>query len=145
MDLVIGSAWITWLVPVQSTFLQWPHANICSDGNAGAHPRGYGTFTRILVRYVREQQALTLAEAIHKMTGLTAKHLGIQDRGIIAPGKVADLVLFDPNTVLDHATIQQPQALSTGIESVWVNGEIVYQNQQSTGKRPGTLLKRTHE
>lgn len=128
-----------------TTFLQWPHANICSDGNAGAHPRGYGSFTRILGRYVREQQALTLAEAIHKMTGLTARHLGIQDRGIIAPGKVADLVLFDPNTVLDHATIQQPQALSTGIESVWVNGEIVYQNQQSTGKRPGTLLKRTHE
>jgi len=86
-----------------------------------------------------------LAEAIHKMTGLTAKHLGIQDRGLIAPGKIADLVLFDPKTVLDHATIAKPQALSTGIQRVWVNGEIVYQNQQSTGKRPGTLIKRTHE
>jgi len=128
-----------------TTFLQWPHANICSDGNAGAHPRGYGTFTRILGRYVHEAQALTLAEAIHKMTGLTAKHLGIQDRGLIAPGKIADLVLFDPKTVLDHATIAEPQALSTGIQRVWVNGEIVYQNQQSTGKRPGTLIKRTHE
>ncbi len=126
-------------------FLQWEHTNICSDGNAGAHPRGYGAFTRVLGRYVREQKAMPLADAIHKMTGLTAAHLGLKNRGIIAPGYYADLVLFDPEQVNDQATIANPQAISTGIQTVWVNGEAVYMKQKATGKRPGRLIKRNDE
>jgi len=123
-------------------FMKWNQANICSDGAAGGHPRGYGAFTRVLGKYVREQQLLTLSEAIHKMTGLTAQHLGLKQRGKIAIGYFADLVLFDPATVNDHATIENGKALSTGINQVWVNGKIVYQQQQATGELSGTLIKR---
>jgi N-acyl-D-aspartate/D-glutamate deacylase len=123
-------------------FIAWPHSVICSDGNAGAHPRGYGSFTRILGRYVREEKLLTLEQAIHKMTGLTAAHLGISKRGIVKPGYYADLVLFDPKTVLDHATIENSKALSSGVEMVWVNGKMIYQKGRSTGEKPGMLLKR---
>lgn len=128
-----------------ATFMNWPHTNICSDGNAGAHPRGYGSFTRILGRYVREQKVLSLEQAVYKMTGLTASHLGIKDRGIIAPGKIADLVLFNPDTVIDRATIKNSQAISEGIEGVWVNGEKVFSENKATGKRSGSLIKRNHE
>ncbi len=123
-------------------FMKWNQANICSDGAAGGHPRGYGAFTRVLGKYVREQQLLTLSEAIHKMTGLTAQHLGLKQRGKIAIGYFADLVLFNPATVNDHATIENGKALSTGINQVWVNGKIVYQQQQATGEFSGTLIKR---
>ena len=123
-------------------FMQWEHANICSDGNAGAHPRGFGSFTRVLGRYVREQKMMPLETAIYKMTGLTAKHLGIKDRGIIAPGKQADLVLLNPDTVIDRAIIGDSRATSLGIEGVWVNGSLVYTQQKSTGKRSGQFIKR---
>ncbi len=123
-------------------FLAWPHTNICSDGSTGGHPRGYGAFTRVLARYVREQKLLTLEQAIHKMTGLTAEHVGLKYRGLIAPGHYADLVLFNPDTVQDNAVIGNNRALSTGIEAVWVNGEIVYRNGKAEGRLPGRLLKR---
>jgi N-acyl-D-aspartate/D-glutamate deacylase len=123
-------------------FMQWEHSNICSDGNAGAHPRGFGSFTRVLGRYVREQKIMPWETAIYKMTGLTAKHLGIKDRGIIAPGKKADLVLINPNTVIDRAVIGDSRAISVGIEGVWVNGSLVYSQSKSTGKRSGQLIKR---
>ena len=123
-------------------FIQWEHANICSDGAAGGHPRGYGAFTRVLGKYVREQQLLSLTEAIHKMTGLTAQQLGIKKGGKIAVGYFADLVLLDPSTVNDLATIENGKALSTGIEQVWVNGKMVYKMQKATGELPGSLIKR---
>jgi N-acyl-D-amino-acid deacylase len=123
-------------------FLTWGQTNICSDGFAGGHPRGFGAFTRVLGKYVREQKIMTLENAIYKMTGLTAEHLGIKNRGIITPNYFADLVLFNPDTVQDKATIQNPSALSEGIEMVWVNGEMVYQNQKATGKFSGRFLKR---
>ncbi len=125
-----------------ASFIAWPHANICSDGNAGGHPRGYGTFTRILGKYVREDQLIPLETAIYKMTGLSAKHLGIKDRGVIAVGNYADLVLFNPSTVIDNANIQNSRALSTGIEMVWINGQLTYKNQKATGNYPGVLIKR---
>ncbi len=128
-----------------SDFIAWKHSNICSDGNAGAHPRGYGSFTRVLGKYVREERVISLENAIFKMTGLTAQHLGIQDRGTIQVGKMADLVLFDPKTVQDHASIGNSHALSDGIEMVWVNGKIVYHQKKSTAERSGTLIKRTNE
>ncbi len=125
-----------------SNFLNWPQTNICSDGSSSGHPRGHGTFTRVLSKYVLEQKLMSLETAIYKMTGLTAEHLGIKDRGIIAPGNYADLVLFDPNTVKDNADIKNGKALSSGIEKVWINGEIILENNKPTGKYPGVLIKR---
>jgi N-acyl-D-aspartate/D-glutamate deacylase len=124
------------------SFLAWSHTNICSDGSTEGHPRGYGAFTRVLARYVRDKKLLTLESAIHKMTGLTAENLGIADRGIIAPGNYADLVLLNPATVQDNAVIGNNKALSTGIEAVWVNGQLVFKNQKPTGKYSGVFIKR---
>jgi len=123
--------------------LQWPFANIGSDGElAGRHPRGYGTFPRVLGRYVREQRLLPLEEAIRRMTSLAARNVGLVGRGVIAAGAAADLVLFDPELVADRATIESPQALAAGIRSVWVNGELVYEEGRPTGRRPGRALRR---
>ncbi|WP_198683755.1 N-acyl-D-amino-acid deacylase family protein [Peristeroidobacter agariperforans] len=121
--------------------MAWEHANICSDGVSIGHPRGHGTFPRVLGHYVREKKVMTLERGVYKMTGLAAKHLGITDRGIIAEGNSADLVLFDPTTVIDRATMQNPTALSAGIEKVWVNGKLVYQDRRTTGVRPGQIVR----
>lgn len=123
-------------------FLNWPHTNICSDGSSRGHPRGHGSYPRVLGRYVREQKRMPLETAIHKMTALAAEHIGITDRGMITNGYWADLVLFDPATVIDHANVSNGTALSAGIEMVWVNGELIYQAQKPTGKYPGVLIKR---
>jgi len=122
--------------------LRWPHTNISSDGGLrDRHPRGAGSYPRVLGRYVRERGVLDLAEAIHKMTGLAAANVGILDRGLIRPGMAADLVLFDPETVLDRATPEDPLALSVGIEAVWVNGELVWEGTSPSGARPGRVLR----
>ncbi len=123
-----------------TTFLNWPHTNICSDGFDGGHPRGYATFTRILGHYVREKHVLGLEQAVHRMTGLTAAHLGIIDRGLLRPGMAADLVLFDPDTVADRASLTASKALSAGITRVWVNGVPVYEGQRTLGVHPGRFL-----
>jgi N-acyl-D-amino-acid deacylase len=123
--------------------LRWPETNICSDGELdGPHPRGFGSFTRVLGRYVREQHVLTLEEAVRKMTSLSAANVGITDRGIIRPGAWADLVLFDSTIVAERATIVEPHATSVGIRTVWVNGEPVYDNGKPTGRFPGRALRR---
>lgn len=124
------------------TCLKWPHSNICTDGTNGGHPRSYGSYTRVLGRYVRELKIMPLEEAVYKMTGLAAKQVGIKNRGLIRPGYFADLVLFDPEAVRDLATIQHPQALSKGILKVWVNGVEVYTSSKGTGKFPGKLILR---
>jgi N-acyl-D-amino-acid deacylase len=123
-------------------FLKWPHANICSDGANGGHPRGYGSYTRILHRYVATQKNLSWENAIHKMTALAAEHTGIKNRGIIAPGYFADLVLIDPATVKDNASIQNPKALSDGILKVWVNGVLVYKDKTAQQNFPGEFVGR---
>lgn len=123
--------------------MAWEHTGFCTDGElAGAHPRGFGSFPRILGRYVREHGVLTLEEAIHKMTGATAERLGIRERGTIEPGRFADLVLFDPERIVDRATTDEPHALSEGIDRVWVNGQVVYEAGYSTGRLPGRVLRR---
>ncbi|MCA6460989.1 MAG: D-aminoacylase [Chitinophagaceae bacterium] len=121
-------------------FIAWPHSVICSDGGNGGHPRGYGAFTRVLSQYVRQEPLLPLATAIHKMTGLTAEFLGIKERGVIAPGYIADLVLLQPEKIRDRADIQNSKAFSEGIDRVWVSGQITWQQQQPTGNRPGVLV-----
>jgi N-acyl-D-amino-acid deacylase len=123
--------------------LRWPNASICSDGELdGAHPRGFGSFTRVLGRYVRDERVLTLEDAVRKMTALSAANVGIIDRGAIRPGMAADLVLFDRGAVAERATVAEPHAVSVGIHTVWVNGAIVYANGRSTGAFPGRALRR---
>jgi N-acyl-D-amino-acid deacylase len=122
--------------------MQWRFANICSDGAlGGGHPRGFGTYPRVLGRYVRDRRVLTLEEAIRKMTSLAAANAGVTNRGVIAPGNFADVVLFDPRTVIDRATTSEPQAVSTGIKRVWVNGIVVFEDGAATGSRPGHALR----
>lgn len=124
--------------------LRWPHTMICSDGSSsGRHPRGFGTFPRVLGRYVRDSSVIDLPTAVHKMTGLTAQRMRITNRGIIQQDNFADLVLFDPATILDRATIAAPGTLSVGIRQVWVNGKSVYKSGKTTGQRPGKILRRT--
>jgi N-acyl-D-aspartate/D-glutamate deacylase len=121
--------------------MNWPHTNLCTDGSlVASHPRGFGTYPRFLGRYVRERGVMGLATAVHKSSGLAAEHMGIVDRGVIRPSMKADLVLFDPDRVLDNATPETPEALSVGIERVWVNGEVVFENGSTTGRHPGQVI-----
>ena len=122
--------------------LQWEFVNICSDGGYNGHPRGYGAFPRVLARYVREKNTLALETAIAMMSSRAASAMGLTDRGLLQTGMKADLVLFNPETIQDHATVADTQQFSTGIQSVWVNGELVLENGLATGARPGQALKR---
>jgi N-acyl-D-amino-acid deacylase len=124
--------------------IAWPHANICSDGMLGdLHPRGIGSFPRVLRRYVREEKILTLEQAVNRMTGATAQHMGITDRGVIRPGARADLVLFDAARIADRATSETPSVLSVGISRVWVNGGLVLKDGQATGVHSGQPVLRS--
>ena len=122
--------------------LSWSETNVCTDGGlVDLHPRSHGAFTKILARYVRDEGLLSLEQAVHKMTGLTARHLGFSERGVIREGAIADLVLFDPATVGDRATPEAPELLSTGILGVWVAGQKVYDSGAVTDARPGQVIK----
>jgi N-acyl-D-aspartate/D-glutamate deacylase len=105
------------------------------------HPRAYGSYPRVLRRYVREEGLLSLEEAIRKMTSLPANRLGLFDRGRIQIGAKADLVLFDPHTITDHATFEEPHQLSTGMVHVWVNGQQVLKDGHHTGATPGQIVR----
>lgn len=123
--------------------MAWPHINFCTDGGlVGTHPRGFGSFPRVLGHYVRERQVMTLEEAIHKAAAGAASSHGIHDRGRIEAGEYADLVLFDPETVADRATTDKPHARSAGIEKVWINGRLVYQDGWGSGEGYGRVLRR---
>jgi dihydroorotase/N-acyl-D-amino-acid deacylase len=105
------------------------------------HPRAYGNYPRILGRYVRERGVLTLEEAVRKMSSAVATRLSIGDRGLLRPGMWADVVIFDPATVSDHATFERPHQLSTGIRDVYVNGIAVVRNGRPTGSKPGRIVR----
>ncbi|MEW5915835.1 MAG: amidohydrolase family protein [Gemmatimonadota bacterium] len=123
--------------------LAWEHANVCSDGALnGAHPRGYGAFTRVLAKFVRTDSVLTLEAAVRKMTSLAAEHTGLVRRGRIAPGYYADLTLFDPATVQDRATPKEPHLTSLGVAQVWVNGRTAWRDTSTTDERPWRVLRR---
>jgi N-acyl-D-amino-acid deacylase len=112
------------------------------SGKSPVHPRFYGTFPRILGKYVREKQIISLEQAVHKMTGLPAEKIGLKDRGLIKKGLAADLVLFDPDTVRDRADFDHPHEVSQGIVHVMVNGKMVIENKKHTGALPGKRLVR---
>jgi N-acyl-D-amino-acid deacylase len=117
-----------------------------SDGilvGARPHPRGWGTFARYLGVYVRELGVLALEQAIRKMTSLPAQRLGLRDRGLVRPGMAADLVCFDPDTVTDVATFDEPRRTAEGIPYVAVNGRLVVDDGRHTGDLPGRALRRT--
>ncbi len=134
-----------------AAFLAHPLGMICSDGGSYAtdgprhigspHPRNYGTFPRVLGHYVRERGDMPLEVAIHKMTDMPARRLRFRDRGRIAAGMAADLVVFDPATVADRATFEHPHQYPVGIPHVVVNGTFVIRDGENTGARPGRSVR----
>ncbi|MBM3933860.1 MAG: D-aminoacylase [SAR202 cluster bacterium] len=133
-------------------FLTYEQSMIGSDGNAvdpsglmaisKPHPRFYGTYPRILGKYVRGEKVMTLEKAIYKMTGFPAKRLTLKDRGVIARGKVADVVVFNPSTITDMATFDDPQKYAVGVQHLLVNGTPVIANGKHTAIRAGKVLRR---
>jgi N-acyl-D-amino-acid deacylase len=105
------------------------------------HPRSFGTYPRILGRYVRDEHVLALEDAIRKMSSAVAARLTIADRGVLKPGMYADIVAFDPTTVMDRATFEQPKQLSAGVRYVWVNGVLVWRDGTHTGAKPGRIVR----
>ncbi len=130
------------------TILRYPNAMVASDGaviefgRGQPHPRSYGTNARVLAGFVRERGLLTLEDAVRRMTSLPARTFGFLDRGIIRPGFVADLVLFDPARVVDRATFAHPHRYSEGFDYVFVNGVAVVADGELTDQRPGKFLRR---
>ncbi|MDF1503969.1 D-aminoacylase [Roseisolibacter sp. H3M3-2] len=128
--------------------MRHPQTMIASDGRLSTpgdghpHPRAYGTFPRVLGRYVREQRLLTLEQAVHKMTGMPAARLGLRDRGVLRAGAAADVVVFDPAAVSDRATFEAPHQYPVGIGTVVVNGVLAVDGGTPTGARAGRVLRR---
>ncbi|MFM1770062.1 MAG: hypothetical protein RJA22_2591 [Verrucomicrobiota bacterium] len=119
-------------------------ASLAPEGaflKSGTHPRAYGTFARVLARYVRAEQVLTLPEAIRRMTSLPAGILKLDRRGALLPGHFADVVVFDPARIQDHATYERPHQYATGVHHVWVNGVQVLRSGTHTGAKPGRVLR----
>jgi dihydroorotase/N-acyl-D-amino-acid deacylase len=134
-----------------SLALQQPWVSICNDsqgtspegllGQEHPHPRAYGTFPRILRKYVREEKKLTLEDAIRKFSSLPAQRMRLTERGVLKAGMWADIVVFDPATIKDVATFANPNQLSDGMEYVLVNGVLVIDERKMTGNLPGKVLR----
>jgi N-acyl-D-amino-acid deacylase len=128
--------------------MKHPFTMISSDGGIGVlgqghpHPRNYGAFPRVLGRYVREEKVLTLEEAVRKMTSLPAWRIGLPERGRIAEGALADITVFDPLTITDRATYEDPHRFSIGVQHVLINGVVVVRDASLTGEKPGKVLRR---
>ncbi|MCE2489059.1 MAG: D-aminoacylase [Anaerolineae bacterium] len=131
--------------------VQLPWVSFCSDAESQApegvflnnipHPRAYGSFARVLGKYVRDEGLLTLAEAVRKLSGLPAQNLKLRGRGLLRPGYFADVVVFDPAQVQDHATPQEPHRYASGMQQVFVNGVQVLRDGEHTGALPGQVLR----
>lgn len=130
--------------------LEKPWVSLCSDEGSLApegvflksnpHPRAYGAFARVLGRYVRERKVIPLEEAIRRLTSLPAANLKLDRRGTLKAGYFADIVVFDPAHVADHATYDKPHRFATGVETVLVNGTLVLDRGEHTGAKPGRAL-----
>jgi len=128
-----------------------PYMSFGSDAEAQApeppftlsstHPRAYGNFARLLAKYVRDEKRLTLAEAVRKLSALPAHHLGLHERGMLKAGNYADVVVFDPATIQDHATFEKPHQFATGVSEVVVNGQLALANGEPTAARPGRVVR----
>jgi N-acyl-D-amino-acid deacylase len=133
--------------------LQLPYVSICSDAasipavkpftESGAHPRAYGSFARLLGKYVREEKIMTLEEAVRRLSYLPASNLKIKKRGSLKIGNYADVVAFDPSKINDHATFENPHQYSTGVSHVLVNGVLVLKNGVHTNAKPGRCVRGT--
>jgi N-acyl-D-amino-acid deacylase len=128
-----------------------PYMSICSDAGSYAtegvflefstHPRAYGSFARLLGKYVREEKIITLEEAIRKLTSMPAQNLKIKKRGMLKEGHFADVVVFDPDKITDNATFKEPHQYATGMIHVWVNGQQVLKEENHTGATPGRVVR----
>ena len=146
----VACVWFDQLEDNVQTLMRHPMVVVGSDGSSlkpegvlgqsRPHPRSYGTFPRVLGRYVREERVLSLEEAVKKMTSITADRFGLTDRGVIREGAWADLVLFDADTVIDKATFTEPHQYPVGIPYVVVNGQVVIDQDVYTGALPGRVL-----
>lgn len=131
--------------------IQQPYMSFGSDARSVAaeggvlesstHPRTYGTFARLLGKFVREEKVISLEEAIYRLTGLPADNLKIKKRGLLEPGYFADVVIFNPDSIADKATFEDPHQYAVGVEHVWVNGEQVLKNGEHTGAMPGRVVR----
>jgi N-acyl-D-amino-acid deacylase len=110
---------------------------------ASTHPRTFGNFARVYARYVRDEKLISVADAVRKMTSLPASNIGIARRGLLKQGYFADVSVFDPATIQDHATFEKPRQLATGVSEVFVNGVEVIHNGAHTGAKPGRVIKRS--
>lgn len=134
-------------------FLQLPYVSFGSDAGSqeipkdyetiSTHPRTYGTFARVLGKYVRDEKLITLQEAIRRLTSLPASNLKLKKRGSLKTGFYADIAIFDPETIRDHATFEAPHQYATGMVHVFVNGQQVLENGEHTGRKPGRVVRRT--
>ena len=118
-------------------------ASIAPEGNtlrSSAHPRAYGNFARLLGKYVREEKVISLTEAVRRLSSLPATNLGLDHRGLLKPGMFADVVVFDPQTIADRATFENPHQLSVGVKDVFVNGTQVLKDGEPTGAKPGRAV-----
>jgi len=133
----------------RQTALPWMSFGSDAEGRApegpfllsSTHPRAYGNFARLLAKYVREEKRLTLSEAVRKLTSLPAHNLGLRDRGMLKVGNYADVVVFDPATIQDHATFEKPQQFATGVSEVVVNGQLALEGGEATTARPGQVVR----
>lgn len=157
MDLVIedgsrvGTAYFLMSEENLKRKVALPYMSFGSDAGApatrdpftqsGTHPRAYGNFARVFAKYVREDGVLSVADAVRKMTSLPAERLKLPRRGRLKPGFYADIVVFDPETIQDHSTFDDPHQYSTGVDHVWINGSMVLEDGEHTDARPGVFIR----
>ena len=157
MDLIledesrIGTVYFTQSEEHLRRKIALPWVTFCSDSpslapegvflNSSVHPRAYGSFARLLGKYVRDEKVIPLAEAIRRLAALPAQTLKVDGRGMLAPGYFADVVVFDPAKIQDHATFEKPHQYATGMMHVFVNGVQVLKDGEHTGAKPGRFVK----
>jgi N-acyl-D-amino-acid deacylase len=150
-DSRVGTAYFVMTEENIRRNIAWPFTSVGSDAESLApegaflksnpHPRAYGAFARFFAKYVREEKVIPLAEGIRRVTGLPARQLRLKDRGLLKPGLAADVVVFDPEKIQDHATFAKPHQYATGVTHVFVNGVQVLRDGEHTGAKPGRVVR----